>query len=134
MNDRYLFRAKRIDNVEWVEGYLVKRHGLYFIYDVINSDSCRQNNYEVDPSTICQCTGLMDKNGKMIWENDILIGHLDDIFPEDATYVRVMWHNNGFCTHQNGYDDDYEILEEFDQNIFEVCGNIFDNPELMELN
>lgn len=134
MNDRYLYRAKRIDNGEWVEGYLVKRHGLYFIYDVINSDSCRQNNYEVDPSTICQCTGVTDKNGKLIWENDILIGHLDDIFPEDATYVRVMWHNNGFCTHQNGYDDDYEILEEFDQNIFEVCGNIFDNPELMELN
>ncbi len=134
MNNRYLYRAKRIDNGEWVEGYLVKRHGLYFIYDVINSDSCRQNNYEVDPSTICQCTGATDESGKLIWENDILMGHLDDIFPEDATYVRVMWHNNGFCTHQNGYDDDYEILEEFDQNIFEVCGNIFDNPELMELN
>ena len=61
-----------------------------------------------------------------------MIGYLDDIYQEDATYVRVMWRNNGFRTHQNGYDD-FEILDEFDQNNFEVCGNIFDNPELLEV-
>ena len=61
-----------------------------------------------------------------------MVGHLDDKYPEDATYVRVMWRNNGFCTHQR-YFDDFELLDEFDQNNFEVCGNIFDNPELLEV-
>ena len=130
MNNRYLYRAKRIDNGEWVEGYL---YGIwerrYILWGMTNDVP---DMVEVDPSTICQCTGLKDKNGKLIWENDFMIGYLDDIYQEDATYVRVMWRNNGFCTHQNGYDD-FEILDEFDQNNFEVCGNIFDNQELLEL-
>ena len=130
MNNRYLYRAKRIDNGEWVEGYL---YGIwerrYILWGMTNDVP---DMVEVDPSTICQCTGLKDKNGKLIWENDFMIGYLDNIYQEDATYVRVMWRNNGFCTHQNGYDD-FEILDEFDQNNFEVCGNIFDNQELLEL-
>lgn len=87
--------------------------------------------HEVDPSTICQCTGLKDKNGNMVFENDIMVGYLDDIFQDNATYVMVIWHNNGFCTHQI-HRDDYELIDEFDQNHFTVCGNIFDNPELQE--
>ena len=130
MNDRYLYRAKQMDNGEWIGGYL---YGIlerrYILWGMTNDVP---DMVEVDPSTICQCTGLKDKNGKLIWENDIMIGYLDDIYQEDATYVRVMWRNNGFHTHQNGYDD-FEILDEFDQNNFEVCGNIFDNPELLEL-
>ena len=128
MNNRYLFRAKRIDNGEWVEGLLTIMWGQLHI--IVPEDE--NTAYPIDESTICQCTGLKDKNGKLIWENDFMIGYLDDIYQEDATYVRVMWRNNGFRTHQNGYDD-FEILDEFDQNNFEVCGNIFDNPELLEL-
>ena len=130
MNNRYLYRAKRMDNGEWTYGYL---YGIwerkYILWGMTNDVP---NMTEVDPSTICQCTGLKDKRGKLIWENDFMIGYLDDIYQEDATYVRVMWRNNGFRTHQNGYDD-FEILDEFDQNNFEVCGNIFDNPELLEV-
>ncbi|MDY2752581.1 MAG: YopX family protein [Blautia obeum] len=128
MNNRYLYRAKRIDNGEWVEGLLTIMWGQLHI--IVPEDE--NTAYPIDESTICQCTGLKDKNGKLIWENDFMIGYLDDIYQEDATYVRVMWRNNGFRTHQNGYDD-FEILDEFDQNNFEVCGNIFDNPELLEL-
>ena len=128
MNNRYLWRAKRIDNGEWVEGLLTIMWGQLHI--IVPEDE--NTAYPIDESTICQCTGLKDKNGKLIWENDFMIGYLDDIYQEDATYVRVMWRNNGFRTHQNGYDD-FEILDEFDQNNFEVCGNIFDNPELLEL-
>lgn len=128
MNNRYLWRAKRIDNGEWVEGLLTIMWGQLHI--IVPEDE--NTAYPIDESTICQCTGLKDKSGKLIWENDFMIGYLDDIYQEDATYVRVMWRNNGFRTHQNGYDD-FEILDEFDQNNFEVCGNIFDNPELLEV-
>ncbi len=134
MNDRYLYRAKRVDNGEWVIGNLLldiekeKPFETFRIYPVDYVDICRI----VDPSTICQCTGLKDKNGKLIWENDIMVDHLDDSFPEDATYARVMWDNNGFCTKEQG-SEDILPLDKFDQEYFEVCGNLFDNPELLEV-
>ena len=86
---------------------------------------------EIDPSTICQCTGLKDKNGKLIWENDILVGHLDDNYPQNATYEMVLWNKSGFCTKEQGSNDILEFCE-FDQKYFEVCGNTIDNPELLE--
>lgn len=85
----------------------------------------------VDNSTICQCTGLADKNGKMIWENDILSGHIDSAFPEDETRKCVVWYENGWCTNEYGCED-YEELDDFDSEIFEVIGNKFDNLELLE--
>ena len=129
MNDRYLYRAKRTDNGEWVEGYL---YGIwerrYILWGMTNDVP---DMIEVYPSTICQCTGIKDKNGKLIWENDIIVAHIDDVFPEDETYTRVLWHNNGFCTNEN-HSIDIEPIDEFDKIHFEVCGNIFDNPELLE--
>ena len=129
MNNRYLYRAKRKDDGEWVEGYL---YGIwerrYILWGMTNDVP---DMIEVDPSTICQCTGLKDKNGKLIWENDIMVAHIDDVFPEDETYTRVLWHNNGFCTNEN-HSIDIEPIDEFDKIHFEVCGNIFDNPELLE--
>ena len=133
MNDRYLYRAKRTDNGEWVEGYYVYNEKHYI------GVLCTEHNvvpaiswYEVDPSTICQCTGLKDKNGKLIWENDILVGYLDDMYPENATYTQVIWDKNGFYTKEQ-YSDDISLMDEFDEKHFEVCGNIFDNPELLEV-
>ena len=134
MNDRYLYRAKRTDNVEWVEGYYCRKFkwaaDKYPVPAIQEKDifSFRM----VDQTTICQCTGLKDKNGKLIWENDIMVAHLDDRFPEDATYTRVVWNNNGFCTKEQG-SEDISPLDKFDQEHFEVCGNIFDNPELLEV-
>lgn len=85
----------------------------------------------VDPSTICQCTGLRDKNGKLIWENDIMVAHLDDMYPEDKAYQIVLWHKGKFYTKEKGSEEIWPISE-FDQEHFEVCGNIFDNSELYE--
>ena len=133
-----LFKAKRIDNDEWVEGYVVRKHGLYFIYSIVNSESCRQNNYEIIPETLCQFTGLCDKNGKRIWENDILMAHLDEFYPEDVTYETVEWGVAGWVGRETSNIDreygsvDREYLDEFDLEHFEVVGNIFDNPELLQ--
>lgn len=129
MEDRYLFKAKRLDNGEWVQGYL---YGIwekkYILWGMTNDIP---NMIEANPSTICQCTGLKDKNGKLIWENDILVGYLDDSYPQDATYQMVLWNKSGFCTKEQGSNDILEFCE-FDQKYFEVCGNTIDNPELFE--
>ena len=134
MNDRYLYRAKRIDNGEWVFGGLsyCEKTNAYFITNM-GKDHISYIGFhqEVDSNTICQCTGLKDKNGKLIWENDIMVAHIDDSFPEYATYTRVVWNNNGFCTKEQG-SEDILPLDKFDQEYFEVCGNLFDNPELLE--
>lgn len=111
---------KHLDGT-WVEGYLADENH-------INDGKCE---FLIDPETICQYTGLTDKNGKKIWENDILEGHLDDKFPEDVTREKVIWHESGWKTEEPGCDDK-EYLDEFDTENFEVVGNVFDNPELLE--
>lgn len=73
-----------------------------------------------------------DENGKKIWEGDILEGHLDDKFPEDVTREKVIWHESGWKTEEPGCVDK-EYLDEFDAENFEVVGNVFDNPELLEV-
>ena len=142
MQDRYLFKAKRKDNGEWVEGFYFcmthtdGRHTHHFIIplgaDLSLGTPVEKIQVEVDQSTICQCTGLKDKNGKLIFENDILSGHIDVEFPEDETRKRVVWHENGWCTNEPGCDD-YEALDDFDSENFEVIGNMIDNPELLEV-
>lgn len=137
-----LFKAKRKDNGEWVEGYYCKwkqiRRTICVteekIVDCIiawMSDGSMLR-YEIDPDTLCQYTGLTDKNGKKIWENDILCGRLDDIYPENITYKKVVWDMNGFYTKEK-YPTNFEILHKFDTEYFEVCGNIFDNVDLLEV-
>ena len=129
MEDRYLFKAKRLDTHDWILGFLsMHKTGKYFIRPICGSASSSE---EVEKNTICQCTGLKDKNGKLIWENDIMVAHLDDAYKEDKTYIRVLWLGSGFCSKENGSEDISQI-DKFDQEHFEVCGNIFDNKELLE--
>ena len=136
MEDRYLFKAKFDDSDRWVKGQLVEVNDTYLIIPnhaskILACWFSTSNIIEVKKDTICRCTGLKDKNGKLIWENDILSGHIDVEFPEDETRKSVVWHKNGWCTNEPGCDD-YEELDDFDSENFEVIGNIFDNPELLE--
>lgn len=124
MENRYLCRAKRIDNGEWTQGDLV--HSVYKKGDTcVGQYGNEVGMHTVDPSTICQCTGIKDKNGKLIFENDILEAHLDDKFPDDITRTRVVWEKNGWVTSEPGAVD-REYLDDFDTEHFEVVGNAFD--------
>ena len=132
MEDRYLFKAKRIDNGEWVFGYIARYgHTGKEKYYIIPSYASVLYSFLIDKNTICQCTGLKDKNGKLIWENDIMVAHLDDAYPEDETYIRILWYESGFCSKEKG-SEDISPIDKFNQEHFEVCGNIFDNAGLLE--
>ena len=86
MENRFLFRGKRKDNGEWIQGYL---YGIwerrYILWGMTNDIP---NMVEVEPSTICKCTGGKDKNSKLIYENDIAKddkGNLYKAFWQDKT-------------------------------------------------
>lgn len=134
-----LFKAKRTDNGEWAEGYYCKRktgyydnigfHEEYKDCIIVLFSSGGITWVDIDPETLCLYTGLTDKNGKKIWEGNILSAHLDDDYPEDVTYVEITWDSFSWCTRESAEDD---LLTEYDCRTFEVCGNIFDNPELLK--
>ena len=121
-----LFKAKRIDNGEWVEGCLVIDHSRsnLFEYRMQPVESGVLYAPPIDPETLCQFTGLYDKNGNKIWENDILMAHLDEFYPEDTTCETVEWGFAGFVVHEAN-STDREYLDKFDLENFEVVGNIF---------
>lgn len=127
MNDRYLYRAKRMDNGEWVEGLLTIMWGQLHI--IIPEDE--NTVYPIDESSICQCTGLRDKNGKLIWENDICI-ITDGTLDEEDGYFRLDWEIDRamFEFEGTGICANFDNVSGYD---CEVVGNIFDNPELLEV-
>lgn len=130
MNDRYLYRAKRTDNGEWVEGYLVYDNFDHEYRIVIELDYSTGTCFHtmmaprVDVSSICQCTGLKDKNGKLIWENDIL----------NSGNLVVTWREElaSYCLTKKGWMYQHFFGEAVDACDCEVIGNIFDNQELLE--
>ncbi len=134
MNDRYLFKAKRLDNGEWVKGSLVydNRDKMYRIIIEIDysTGTCitADNAPRVDSSTICQCTGLKDKNGELIFENDI-IERLDihDIKEPSIGIIEYDVENTSFLIH---WTDIANYSPTFHwKNRIGVIGNIFDNPK-----
>lgn len=134
MQDRYLFKAKRKDNGEWVEGFYFcmthtdGRHTHHFIIplgaDLSLGTPVEKIQVEVDQSTICQCTGLKDKNGRVIWENDIV-----KINNSEVNTLITFRDFEIICTipREKYYKHRLEHTTEY-----EVVGNVFDNPELLE--
>ena len=129
-----LFRGKRIDNGEWIEGAYFPKNDNYpatiYIDDGLGT--------YVDPATVGQYTGLTDKNGKKIFEGDIVRHHNDNpyalpsIFEKGKVYWDEQycgWRRTSNGAFHHGCVKTYRIAPDCN---YEVIGNIYDNPELLE--
>lgn len=135
-----LFKAKRKDNGEWVEGYLfddgMPKPKCYFIGGIIvkpyEGTTCDEWNvvgidfYEIDPDTICQYTGLTDINNQEIYENDIVK------LPDEDGYFKCEWNEDTarFVLNGDGLTVDFDNYYGYE---CEVVGNIFDDSDLLEV-
>ena len=140
-----LFKGKRIDNSEWVEGNLVFsldadeewkaiiipiRNSYMFSSGNENEDLGFENWYRVDFKTVCQYTGMTDKNGVKIFEGNICNCVYDGIL---ATRV-IVWDEDELdfkgTNGKKNYNGNFHYLACCEE--VEVIGNIFDNPELIK--
>ena len=121
-----LFKAKSIDG-EWVEGsYLFcpirdneksELENITYKHWIVSKDGMC---YEIDINTLCQYTGLTDKNGNKIWENDVVKGIYGTY---EGRYIIVWWNDEAKFS--------FPTIAKVDTSKYEVIGNIFDNPELL---
>lgn len=135
MNDRFLFRAKRVDNGEWAIGHYQRRFDLIGNEEhyIFFAKSHNEWEYaEIEPSTICQCTGLRDMPGNRIWENDIVTYGNHKGIVKFGLYDSK--HLGLFIEWMKGYGREY-LRKDFPYWVLEikVVGNVFDNPELLEV-
>ena len=129
-----LFKAKRKDNGKWVEGYYQKRYDLLGneVHLIFHADSYTVWEYaEVDPETLCQFTGMTDKNGVRIWKNDIVEAWSQGSRAIGTVKQRVdglwimspAWQNHEFWELKPNSNGETTV---------EVLVNAFDNPELLQ--
>lgn len=148
MEDRYLFKAKRLDwrkfpeKEWWITGYYVLgfydkyKQPVHLIFEPITMYSFHANTdswTEIEKNTLCQCTGLKDVNGNLIWENDI-------VQDEKGNFYKAVWQNNfhrfsWVCIKSNigvYVGNTFDLWDRIKGFEIEAIGNIFDNPELLE--
>jgi uncharacterized phage protein (TIGR01671 family) len=140
MRETLLSKAKDAKSGEWVEGYYAYinsatggRHSI-IPKKTRNSKHMHERHnavYEIDPATLCQCTGMRDSKGGMIFENDILEAYFPETVEDGPVYLRVVWDGCGFRTWQYRDDGtaDSELADDLDCNLCiqaTVAGNVFD--------
>lgn len=135
------FRGKRIDNGEWVYGDLCQDRDIEMVAILKKSDkpyalsdSKEADTYfyfkliQVDPETVGQFTGIVDRDGKEICEDDCLIHHFGA--EQEFSEVGEVYWSNDSCSYQFNGETMNKSLNELDECI--VMGNIYDNPELLK--
>ncbi len=126
------FRGKRLDNVEWITGDLIRMSGYTFIFPDPAPNGF--DRYMVDPATVGQYTGLKDKTGKDIWGGDVLKWARDG-----RLYVVKLWMGMFYASVEECNKGIYGgfplyVLTENGESGSEcdIVGNIHDNPELLK--
>lgn len=120
------FKAKRLDNKTWVEGYFYKECGNAYIIEDRQSESMLNRNeaHQVDPSTVCQFTGLKDKNGKEIFENDLLYDEDSDI----VSAIKWKRHVCGYVYEKAGMFSTMRVYASH-TSLLKIIGHKFDRKE-----
>ena len=126
-----LFRGKRVDNGEWIYGDVIQfpMHGIVRIIEQNSDNDGSYGDSEIDCDTLGQYTGLTDKNGRKIFEGDIVT------IRDSAEGVLVEFIDGEYqCTNRIKYKYYRHPLEYYhDEPKYTVIGNIHDNPELLEV-
>ena len=144
MRREILFRGKRIDNGEWVYGLTLQRPSS------VDPQHAKQlfltpDGYSfplmIDEDTVCQYTGLTDKEGKKIFDGDIIrrkvyVYSLGRIKPDKERMLIgvVEWYNDGINAGHwtiSAKDEHDNPTKYYFDNSYDVIGNIFDNPDLL---
>lgn len=140
MSREHLYKAKRVNWRElpkeewWVEGAVLQsetetRIATSFFSSGEVEEAVMVASYLVDPETVCECTGLTEKNGKKIWENNIVncreyecCGYIAWNEEESGFYFLVLLEDGRY---------EEELLYDYVEEL-EIIGNTFDNPEFLE--
>ena len=137
MNNRYICKAKRKDNGEWVEGDLIQwKNGNMQICLGVGLNKKEKTLVDIIPETVGQCTGRKYANDKLLFEGDIVkwYSDYDDTWGYSHTaecYGVVVWNANDYCWN---IKTNYELIpfNDYDWDVSMVVGNIYDNSELLE--
>ena len=129
-----LFRGKRVDNGEWIKGDIVQ-FPVHGVVRIVEQEPSYKDD-EVDSDTVGQFTGLTDKNGRKIFEGDIIHLEYSQVFFGGMYFgeytAEVSYKEGCFITDGINNGDEIETpLSGFDNDEVEIIGNIHDNPELL---
>ena len=133
-----IFRGKRIDNGEWTYGALIDGENHCLIGEKIRfspykENECKIDGYEVDRDTVCQYTGLTDRDGNKIFDGDIL-DFINEYKGMNTKFKhKVEFRNGAFVCGAIEEDGSYNNFDSWNVPFvkWRIIGNIFDNPELL---